>query len=189
MWTSCAVCARPGPLLCRRCNQDLRPDDPGAPGDGTIAAFAYSGAARDLILGLKLRHRRRCAEPLAYGMRDRVMVTGLVGDVVTWVPGRKADIRMRGFDHAEVLARSAARRLGLPCAALLRRLRDSADQSGLDRLTRAANVRGAFAAVPVDAAVVLVDDLITTGATAAACSGALLASGAPGVEVLAAARA
>lgn len=191
MWKTCAACARPGPEICAFCAQDLRPDH-GPRFDAepsVLAAFAYSGTARDLILGLKLRHRRRCAEPLADGITARVMRTGLEGDLVTWVPGRRADIRIRGFDHAEVLARAVARRLGLRSVPLLRRLRDSIDQSGLDRLTRASNVSGAFASVPVTEPVVLVDDLVTTGATASSCSGALLEAGATGVEILVAARA
>lgn len=191
MWTTCVACARPGPEVCAFCAQDLRLDE-GPRFDSepsVVAAFAYAGTARDLILGLKLRHRRRCAEPLANGMIAKVMRTGLRGDIVTWVPGRRADIRMRGFDHAEVLARAVARRLGLRAVPLLRRLRDSADQSGLDRLTRASNVSGIFASVPVSACVVVVDDLVTTGATASACSGALFEAGAPSVEILVAARA
>jgi ComF family protein len=141
------------------------------------------------VLGLKLRQRRTFAEPLADGMARATQSKGLLGEVITWVPGRRRDILDRGFDHAEVLARATARRLGLPAMGLLARTGHVADQSGLGRAERFANLEGAFSCRRAQGRVVLVDDLVTTGATAGACAEALLAGGATYVEVLAACRA
>ena len=113
---------------------------------------------------------------------------GLRGSFLTWVPGRGRDIRARGYDHAAELAGCAARLLGLPTAPLLTRSRPVADQSGLGAADRATNLAGAFAARRSPPDVVLVDDLVTTGATASACAGALRDAGAETVELLSACR-
>ena len=116
--------------------------------------------------------------------------------MVTWVPARPSAKRHRGFDQAELLAREVARRAGLPCAATLVAA-ERQDQVGLGRTLRAANAQAAFSAI-VDAAigdgeprssVLLVDDLITSGATASACARELSRAGWERVEMLAACRA
>jgi predicted amidophosphoribosyltransferase len=155
-----------------------------------VGAFAYEGAARSLILDLKLRHQRISARPLIDGMVAEVRRHGLVADVVTWVPGRLRDVLDRGFDHAKVLALGIASGVGLPSVRLLKRCRRSPDQASLSRDDRLTNLRGVFTAAPCEgAAVALVDDLLTTGATASACCRALLAAGASSVEVVTACRA
>ncbi|MGH2820050.1 MAG: ComF family protein, partial [Actinomycetota bacterium] len=90
----------------------------------------------------------------------------------------------RGYDHAEVLARAASARLGMPCMRLLARRRDPPDQTSLGAAQRRRNLSGAFVAFACPSPVVLADDLVTTGATASACAAALLAAGVPAVEVL-----
>jgi predicted amidophosphoribosyltransferase len=151
-----------------------------------VAALDYRDPARALVLALKLRARRAAAEPLVDELARAVARTGLAGEVVTWVPGRTRDVRKRGFDHAEVIARGLAARLGLPVVSLLARSRPRPDQSGLTAAQRWTNLEDAFRARPCSAPTVLVDDLITTGATAGACARALIAAGAPRVELVAA---
>ena len=188
----CAGCGAAGALLCRGCRAALRPApcSPVSGVDRVVAAWEYAGAARALILALKLRGRRDAALPLAAGLCEAVGEYGLEGAVLTWLPGRGRDISRRGFDHAALLARSAARRLGLPARPLLRRLVDRADQVGLGASQRAENVAGAFAAVErCSGGLVLVDDLVTTGATARVCADALREAGAPAVELLVCCRA
>jgi predicted amidophosphoribosyltransferase len=152
-----------------------------------VAAWEYEDAARALILALKLEGRRDAAPPLAAAMAAAVATAGLRGDVVTWVPGRPADTRERGFDHAELLAGLVGPRIGLPVARLLLRRRSAPDQAGLNAAQRRRNLVGAFGATSCDGVVVVVDDLITTGATARACASALRRSGAQAVELVVAA--
>ena len=143
-----------------------------------------------MILALKLRGIRTAAGPLVLAMATECRRAGVSATAVTWVPARSADRRRRGFDHAEVLARGVASALGLPAVHALSRRGVQADQAGLDRPARAANVGGAFVASRrLDGPVLLVDDLVTTGATAAACAVALRAAGASAVALAAGCRA
>jgi predicted amidophosphoribosyltransferase len=114
---------------------------------------------------------------------------GISGDVVTWVPGNAVEARRRGYDHGEVLARLVAARLGIPPVRLLASVSPKADQTKLSGAQRRENPKGAFVARPVHGRVVLVDDVMTTGATICACAGALLGAGAGAVEGLVGCRA
>jgi predicted amidophosphoribosyltransferase len=182
---------RRGPL-CDRCRTSIAPAPAGRPIAGVarvLAPWAYEGPARALVLDLKLEGRRPTAAPLVAAMCREVGRRGLGAEAVTWVPGRRRDARRRGFDHAEVLARGVACRLGLPAAGLLRQASVRRDQAGLTAAQRRLNLAGAFDGRRFERPVVLVDDLVTTGATAAACAAALRGAGVPSVEVLAPCRA
>ncbi|MDQ3951611.1 MAG: ComF family protein, partial [Actinomycetota bacterium] len=109
---------------------------------------------------------------------------GVAGDVVTWVPGNRPEARQRGFDHAEAIARGVAARLGLPAARLLTVRAAKPDQTSLSAAQRREGPKGAFLARAVHGRVVLVDDVMTTGATICTCAGALLGAGAARVEGL-----
>jgi predicted amidophosphoribosyltransferase len=100
-------------------------------------------------------------------------------------------LRERGYDQARLLAVGAAKRFRLPVESLLNRVRMTGQQVGRDRVARERNVRGAFRASPRarDLRICLIDDVLTTGATAAAATEALLEAGAARVEVRTLARA
>ena len=153
------------------------------------AGCLYESVPRSLVLGLKLGGLRTRAGPLADAMCDSAWRDAISGDVVTWVPGNVVEARRRGFDHGEVLARLVAARLGLRPRSLLAPDMVKADQTGLTGAQRRENPKGAFVARPVHGRVVLVDDVMTTGATICACAGALLRAGATGVEGLVGCRA
>ncbi|MDQ3645508.1 MAG: phosphoribosyltransferase [Actinomycetota bacterium] len=189
----CIGCRRPGARLCSRCvaGHPRRSRDEAISGvDRVLAPWAYEGPGRSLILALKLRSELCAASPLVEAIVTAARSEGVLSSVVTWVPGRRPDIRRRGFDHAEVLARGVAGELGLPAERLVKRSRASGgrDQVGLGRAERLANLAFAFRARPCGSSVMLVDDLITTGATAAACAAALRLQGAVWVEAACACR-
>jgi predicted amidophosphoribosyltransferase len=187
----CLGCGRARSLLCGPCAAGLAraPSGPSVPHVGRVLSpWAYDGAARSLILALKLEGLRAAAAPLVAAMAAEAIRGGLEASVVAWVPGRARDRRRRGFDHAEVLGRAVGLGLGLVPRPLLARAREPPDQASLPAAARRSNLMGVFAAAPCPVPVLLVDDVVTTGATVAACAAALGSAGCPGVEVLAACR-
>jgi ComF family protein len=154
----------------------------------------YSGPVRAALHALKYRGERRLAGPLASALAERWQWAGRGGDVVTWVPVHPSRRRERGFDQAEELARLMAAALATPVAPLLERHQRTTAQHSLGQAQRAANTASAFTAESASAArlrgawVLVVDDILTTGATLAGCAAALLESGAAAVSAIAVAR-
>jgi predicted amidophosphoribosyltransferase len=178
--------------LCPACRGSLRGPDRGEaiPGIERVhIPWHYGGAARDLVLALKLRAKRPAALPLAAAVAGSIRRSGTAAEAITWVPGRRRDVRIRGFDHAELIAREVGVLTGLPTTKLLERVMDRPDQTTLSSQARWANLDGAFTALGGVPKVILVDDLVTTGATAVACAGALERGGTAHVEVAAPCRA
>ncbi|MBC7373551.1 MAG: ComF family protein [Frankiales bacterium] len=182
----CAGCDTPGRTLCRPCRTGLirapfthlpTPAPAGLP--PIVAAAVYAGTVRTLLLAHKERGRTTLAGPLGALLAAAVAGHG-PGVVLVPVPSSPAAVRARGHDHARRLAAVAGRRARLPVAALLVGVRAVADQSGLDAQGRADNLAGALAArrTPSGLAVVIVDDVVTTGATLAEAARALRAAGA-----------
>ena len=185
---ACAGCGAPAPLLCGPCGAALgapplgqvrpTPCPPGLP--RTSAAAAYGGPVRGALLAHKERGRLALVTPLGAALAGAVSVLGAGDVVLVPVPSARAAVRARGHDHALRLARAAARAGGLQAAPLLVPARAVADQSGLDAAERAANLAGALVArralggLPV----VVVDDVMTTGATLVEAARALRDGGA-----------
>jgi ComF family protein len=154
----------------------------------------YGGVVRDALHALKYRGEQRLALPLGAAAAARWRATAIGGEALVHVPVHPARRAARGYDQAELLARAAAAALGLPALGALRRERATAPQYELGRDRRAANVAAAFALDPVLRAavagrwLVLVDDVVTTGATLVACAEALLDAGVAAVSALTVAR-
>ena len=91
------------------------------PLSGLWAAFAYAGAGRELLARLKYRNQRSSVRWLASAMVG-ALPAGLAVDAVTWAPTSPQRRRSRGFDQAELLARSLGREAALPVVGLLRRV-------------------------------------------------------------------
>jgi predicted amidophosphoribosyltransferase len=148
----------------------------------------YEGPAREALKAFKLAGERRSARALAAWMFP-VARSLLPVDALTWVPATRRSEAERGFVPAAELARALARALGVPAARLLVKVRATRDQAELGREARRANLAGAFVPVgPVPARVLLVDDVLTTGATIEACAHALVAGGGREVSVVTFAR-
>jgi predicted amidophosphoribosyltransferase len=183
--TRCAGCQARGPVLCRTCRFALvaRPA-PGTPGD-ILVATAYSGRVRDILLGLKYHNRRRIAAHVAGVLAVRLR--GRVGDldVVTWAPTSASRRRRRGFDQAELIARGVAAHLGVPCRRLLERDGTAPPQTGQGRRQRLSGPRYRVHPRAAGRRVLVVDDVVTTGATLDAAERSLRLSGAADVVLAA----
>jgi ComF family protein len=203
--SACVGCRREGPPLCAECRTilgirlDAEPGVPiGLPADIPAPLLQlewcapFSGITRRALHALKYGGERRLADPLGEALATRWRRAGAGGEILVPVPASPDRIRERGYDQAVLLAYVAGRRLDLPVVAALERTRTTMAQAALDHEARARNLRGAFSARPGERPdgrwVVLVDDVITTGATLAACAALLLEAGAAAVSAIAVAR-
>lgn len=177
--TRCAGCDVPGAAVCTTCRFALLGPRPQPSGHGVHAAVPFTGRARKVVLGLKYRNRRQVARHLAGLVVNAIVASGDHRDldVVTWAPTSDARRRSRGFDQGELVARHVARQLGVPCRRLLVRSGPAATQTGRSRVERLHGPE--FVARPgLDGRrVIVVDDVVTTGATLRAAAAALRHSG------------
>lgn len=157
--------------------------------DGCVSAYAYGDTARQLVRALKYGSVVSAARALSEGMRSVLPAGGF--DAAVPVPLHRRRARRRGFNQARVLAEAYATPEGLPVLDALVRIRSTRTQTHLSVAGRAKNVGGAFARLMPVAGLrlLLIDDVLTTGATADACAAILKAGGAVSVTLLTAARA
>ncbi len=184
LMTRCAGCDAPGAPVCTTCRFALVGRPPRPQSHGVHAAVPFTGRARDVVLGLKYRNRRQVGRHLAGLVVNRIVEHGdhTRIDVVTWAPTSTARRRERGFDQGELLARHIAAQLGLPAKRLLEREASTGPQTGRSRRERLAG--SLFRARPDvrNRHVLVVDDVVTTGATMRHAAEALRDAGA--AEVL-----
>lgn len=183
-----------GALLCPACSQALEgmllPPHKGY--FGTVrSVYRYDGVAKQLVLLLKLNCTADAAEVLAQEMAKAVRDMALPPDtVLTWVTMPKRRFDQRGIDHGRLLCQAVARQMNLPARQLLIRKGRIHTQRGLNRALRLKNLTGTFLCTgPIDVPVLLVDDVLTTGATVSACAEALTSAGAPKVYAITATKA
>jgi predicted amidophosphoribosyltransferase len=203
--SGCVGCGHPGRLLCDTCRNGLdvvpAPAWPTPVPPGLVspwAATSYDGIVRDMVIGHKEHRLLALARPLGVllaaavsaAVRDLALVPAPL--VLVPVPSRASTVRQRGHDPTTALTRIAAgglrtHDLDVLCLPLLRTRPGLADQSGLDAAARAANLAGALRCHPPALRrltrarravhVIVCDDVLTTGATAAEAQRALRAVG------------
>ena len=173
--------------MCGRCLRHPPPQD------RACAAFRYAAPLDRLVQRLKFGRRLGLAR-----LTGALLATAAQSghwerpELLIPVPLHDMRLRQRGYDQAQAIAREAGRRLGIPVDAhACRRVRATAPQTGLALADRRRNVRGAFAVQkpPAVSHVAVVDDVMTTGATAGALALALKRAGVARVDVWALCRA
>jgi predicted amidophosphoribosyltransferase len=190
---TCGTCGVPligaeGADACEGCTRHPPAWDRGA------AALVYAGAGRRMVLGLKHADRLELVRPLAGWMAAAGRPLLAEADLIAPVPLHWTRLFRRRYNQSAELGRALARRAGRRFVPdLLTRRRATAPQDG-GREARAANQAGAFLPTPRHARalagrrVLLVDDVLTSGATLSACAEAVRGAGAAGVDVLVLAR-
>jgi len=156
--------------------------------------MVFERTGRDVIHALKYSNGRRLASVLAEAVAERIDRAFLDVDVLTYVPLHPARRAERGYNQSLLVARALGKLIGVPIAHALRQVRRTADQAQLSAEERRANVREAYdstggSAVCRGRRVLLIDDVLTTGATARECAAVLLRAGAAEVRVVTLARA
>lgn len=198
---ACAGCGRVGidSLWCPRCTAQLEavplhltrrpfPDAAGAIPGTIISSGSHEGKLQTAIHALKYDGAARVAPLLAARLLNALAaVETLPGppEVVIPLPLHRNRQRERGYNQSALLAQAFAEAAGLPCLTdAVQRVRDTRPQVGLNRDERQVNVLNAFTASPAQfrsRIIVVIDDVVTTGATLSACASALLSAGASAV--------
>lgn len=190
---------------CRRCGAEAGPypkDPASCPSCRKVtlhfasarAPGAYSSPLKELVHSLKYSRERAAAAPLAEVLLEALRDTAIAefSEVVVPVPLHRARLRERTFNQSALIGRILARKLDLPFAEALVRTKATPSQTELSHTARRENVKGAFAVKCPGAVkgrqVLLVDDVLTSGATASECAKALRAAGATRVYAGAVAR-
>ncbi|MFT7473477.1 MAG: putative amidophosphoribosyltransferase [Verrucomicrobiales bacterium] len=169
MWlfeSLCVVCHAPANGVCDICvDRLLAPAVPPLLGiEQSTVLCRYEGTGAELVTAVKFRNRRYVLTPLVDAL---VPSLNREYDTIVSVPGNVARVRERGFDLPALIAKRISRRLGVPISTPLSRV-DDGSQLGRGRVQRQGVEFRALSRVPER--VLLVDDVITTGATAVACA-------------------
>jgi predicted amidophosphoribosyltransferase len=198
-WPFCSPCRSElvvlWPPWCERCGAPAsRPVTScrDCPPDASAIArspFGFDGPIRRSIHRLKFGGVRAVADALGVAMTEAWADVPWTPSAITWVPLSRERLAARGYDQARALARAVAPRLGVEAVPLVHPLGDPGPQARRGRAARREAMRGVFEAEGASGGVVLVDDVLTTGATGGACATALLEAGAEAVGLLTAARA
>ena len=177
--------------ICRSCRTEL-PEYEGdrylPELDGCCVLWYYQDAVRESLHRFKFYNRPDYADVYGPILAMKIQQRFPDAQVLTWAPVSKARLKQRGYDQSELLAKATARELGIPAVRLLVKHRDNPAQSGVENAdVRRENVRDVYRLCG-DAAgkrIVLVDDILTTGATAGECARVLRQAGAERVYLAA----
>ena len=196
----CAFCRKlteDGSLLCPSCGRTIaRTGDSAARRDIPHLALClsplyYTGAVQKSLHRYKFHGRAAYYRIYAELMTECMRAYGEEVDRVSWVPLSRKSLHRRGYDQARLLAEEVARRMNLPCERLVIKIRNNRTQSRTGSVQeRLENVKGVYRCcrAPTGERILLVDDIVTTGATLSEAAGVLLDAGAKSVTGLTAAR-
>lgn len=190
----CPFCGRlleKGALLCPECQRDLPWLAGGAAETkveltgGCVSALRYEDKVRSAVHGYKFKGYSARSLPFGALTAQAVRDHDLAADLISWPSLSPKRLRRRGYDQAELLAREVGKRLGLPVLRTVDK-EDRPAQSGIEgEAARRANLLGAYTALGPEGfqgkTILLIDDVVTTGATLSECAKTLRLAGAEAV--------
>lgn len=155
-----------------------------------FAPMIYDNGFRKSFHRFKFEGKKYLGKPMARLIFELVKEKSITADVITFVPMTAEQKRHRGYNQSEVIAKELSRLMGVELCEVLAKLRQNEVQSTLGAEARSENVKGVFSAEALDGErVLLVDDLVTTGATLCACTKVLKGAGAGEIVAVCAASA
>ena len=199
--TKCVFCHKltGGDKICKSCRDALPLTPKGAQVQkfpfisACLSPLYYTGNVRESLLRYKFGSLSAYAEVYAPIMAKCIDENEISCDIITWVPLSRKRLRKRGYDQARLLAEELSRISGVGCCRLLQKTRNNPAQSGTGSAEkRRANVSGVYRAADEDKvkgkSILLVDDIVTTGATLSECARVLISAGAREVKAVTVAR-
>ncbi|KXB72131.1 ComF family protein [Peptoniphilus sp. DNF00840] len=133
--------------------------------DDLIVSSTYSGIMRRLIIDFKFKGKLSYGEIISEIMTEKILDKNLRDQVITYVPMHWKKEGERGYNQSKILAEKIARNLDLSCQDVFEKVIDTKFQVGLKKFDREENLRGAFHVKNYAEEIIIVDDVITTGAT------------------------
>lgn len=133
--------------------------------DDLIVSSTYSGIMRRLIIDFKFKGKLSYGDIISEIMTEKILEKNLRDQVITYVPMHWKKEGERGYNQSKILAEKIARNLDLPCQDVFEKVIDTKFQVGLKKFDREENLRGAFHVKNYAQEIIIVDDVITTGAT------------------------
>ncbi|WP_277251554.1 ComF family protein [Peptoniphilus vaginalis] len=133
--------------------------------DDLIVSSTYSGIMRRLIIDFKFKGKLSYGEIISEIMTEKILSKNLRDQVITYVPMHWKKEGERGYNQSKILAEKIARNLDLSCQDVFEKVIDTKFQVGLKKFDREENLRDAFRVKNYAQEIIIVDDVITTGAT------------------------
>ena len=194
----CSSCSLEDEYLCRRCGSKIK----FCQGSSDISQISktfkcysaayYKDVISELIIRLKYKNDFRAGDALGRLMVNAIEKQAKKFDFITFVPMSEKARKSRGYNQSEYLSKTVSKSLKIPCRSCLIKIKDTKDQIGLDGIMRWANLMDCYKVVHINniknKKILLVDDVVTTGATAFYCANELINMGAEEVTILTAAK-
>lgn len=170
--TSCVVCNKPPSLVCDGCLPIAKPRLEMLAGIPLLYALELDGTAESLITGYKDQMKLALAGRLASYLDAAVRELMEPSELLVFPPSSKANFAKRGYNPVEIICKRSSVLQGVKVLTIWR-VRQGPDQRGLTAVERQQNLEGAFETKPGKGSVLIVDDVVTTGATALSITRAL----------------
>jgi competence protein ComFC len=197
--SDCMICGEfSEDVLCQRCHEKINYSFIKGEIEKEGVSFKYFSCAyynslvKELIIRLKYKSDFDCGTILSQLMEKLIKENGISIDYITYVPCDEEALRKRGYNQSEFLCKKLSELTGKKVIRCLKKSKPTMDQIGLDGAARWSNLENSFAVegsnIIKDKKVLLIDDVITTGATAFYCAKALIQCGCSEVNILTAAK-